>query len=397
MPQNSSSYTGTKRADSIVMSMIRTVMERTREMKEAGLPVIPFVAGEPNFDTPTDIKEAVIEAIRENWSHYASNCGVLALRQGIAARLLRETGVSYDPVKEILVTSSGAEAINNALTALLDPGDEVIIPSPAFVNYANVARIIGAKPVEVPLHRENGMQIDIDDLRAAVTPKTRVIALNNPCNPTGVLYSHETLKAVCELACERNLIVFSDEIYNNLVYDGQKFESAASFPGMKERTVVMNGFSKTFAMTGWRLGYLCAPAAILADILKVHQYSTTSSPTFIQVGVAKAMNTEGTEREIQAMLRAFAERRELVTQGFDRAGISYIPPRGAFYCFADVSSTGLSGEEFCRRLLEEKYVAAVPGIGFGKECGDFVRFSYATDSESIKEGMKRIGEFTRSL
>lgn len=381
----------------IKISMIRTIMDRSKEMAQSGLPVVPLVAGEPNFDTPQAIKEAVIEAIRENESHYASNRGYPPLRREISRWTQKTVGLSYDPESEILVTSGGAEAINNALTAYLEPGDEIIVFTPAFVNYANVAVLSGATVVPVPLRVEDGMQINVDRVREVLTPRTKMIVVNNPCNPTGAVYSHETLQALCGLICERDLLAFSDEIYSTLVYDG-RFESLASFPGMRGRTIVMNGFSKAFAMTGWRLGWLCAEKQRISDILKVHQYSTTCSPTFIQVGLARSMNADETGRETAQMARAFAARRQRVMEGLDTVeAIRYIPPSGAFYCFADVSGTGLSGEDFARRLLEEQYVATVPGVGFSEECGGFVRISYAASGEAVAEGMRRIAEFVRSL
>lgn len=398
MTKGENLFSGADRLKTMGTSMIRTVMDKTKAMQDAGLPVVPFVAGEPNFNTPQEIKEAAVQAIRDNFTHYTSNRGLPALRGEISGRLLRETGLRYDPEDEILVTSGGAEAINNALIAVLNPGDEVIIFSPAFVNYENVARICGADVVSIPLKKENGFQIDVEEVRARLTGRTRLIVVNNPCNPTGVLYTEETLAQLSELICENNLLAFTDEIYSSLIYDGLRFRSLASFPGMRERTIVMNGFSKAYAMTGWRIGYLCADRRMMPNLVKVHQYSTTCTPTFSQVGLAKAMNSEGTGRELAHMLEQFSARRRLVVEGLNRIPrLDYVLPGGAFYFFVDVSRTGLTGEEFARRLLEEKYVSTVPGVGLGKECVDFIRLSYATSSENIVEGMKRLREFVESL
>ncbi len=398
MKQEANIFQGADSLQNISISMIRTIMDKSKAMADAGIPVVPFVAGEPDFSTPQSIKDAVIRSIQNNDTHYTSNRGFLPLRKAIAQRMQEETGLCYDPETEVVVTSGGAEAINNALISILNPGDEIIVFSPAFVNYENVAKIVGAKVILIPLNKENGFQIDVEAVRAAITPKTKLIVVNNPCNPTGILYTEETLAKLSELICEYNLIAFSDEIYSTLVYDGCAFRSLASFPGMRERTLVMNGFSKTFAMTGWRLGYLCADRRMIGSVMKVHQYSTTCSPTFIQVGLAEVMNSEVTRREVNKMVQAFSRRRDLILKGLDQIPkLSYVTPRGAFYVFLDVSATGLTGAEFAARLLEEKYVATVPGIGFATHCTDFVRISYAASDEAIAEGVRRLGDFTASL
>lgn len=388
-------FTGAHRLEDMSISLIRVVMDKAKAMADAGVPVVPFVAGEPNFNTPEPIKEAAIQAIRENHTHYTSNRGLPALRACIARQMQADTGLCYDPETEIVVTSGGAEAINNALIAMLDPGDEVIVFSPAFINYENVSRICGASVIHIPLKKEHGFQIDVDEVRAKLTPKTKMVVMNNPCNPTGVLYTRETLEQLSKLIVENDLLAFSDEIYSRLTYDGQPFYSLASFPGMRERTIIMNGFSKTYAMTGWRIGYLCADKRMVPHIMKVHQYSTTCSPTFIQVGLAKAMEAPETKRAVDDNIAAFTQRRRLILDGLRAIPqLDFVKPCGAFYVFVDVSGTGLSGEEFSNRLLEKTYVATVPGIGLGEECVDFVRFSYATSDENITEGIKRLRTFT---
>lgn len=390
-------FAGAARLKGMPASLIRRVLDRAAELEAQGRPVVKLIAGEPDFNTPQAIKDAAAAAIRDNFTHYTSNRGYPPLRGAIAERMLEETGLSYDPDSEILVTTSGAEAINNSLLANLDPGDEVLILSPSFINYENVARIAGATPVFLPLRADDGFQIDVDALRERLTPRTRMVVLNNPCNPTGAHYSPETLEKLSRLICERNLLAFSDEIYSSLTYGG-RFRSLASFPGMRERTIVMNGFSKVFAMTGWRLGYVCADARMISNILQIHQYSTTCSPTFIQVALAKTMNTEPVRLEAGRMAREFSKRREAVTGGLARIpGLRFTKPGGAFYVFADVSATGLPGEAFCARLLEESGVAVVPGVGFGREYGDFIRISYAAGDETIAEGLARTAEFVASL
>lgn len=384
-------FSPAKRLESMYFSPIRQVMERVSEIVAAGHPVLSFSAGEPDFNTPQAIKDAVARALAENKTHYAPNRGTLSLRKAVAQQLERTIGVSYDPVNEIIITASGAECINNALLAVLDPGDEVIVLSPAFMNYENLTAMCGASMVDVPLKPENGFQIDPAELEAKITPRTRLLVINNPCNPTGVVYSPNVLKQVAEIAVRHDLLVFSDEIYNQIVYGGAACRSIASLPGMRERTIVMNGFSKAYAMTGWRLGYLAADARLITNILKVHQYTTTCVNTFVQEGVAETMNAPETLRDVAAMVEEFSRRREILMEGLDRIGqFSYPKPEGAFYAFIDVSKTGMDGDTFAERLLLEQYVACIPGSKLSAACKNYVRFSYATSAENIKEGLRRI-------
>ena len=389
---------GAERLKEVSFSPIRVIMEKARAMTAEGCPVISFSAGEPNFNTPEKIKQATIRALENNLTHYSSNRGVLELRKEIAIKALAETGNSYDPETEILVTNSGAEAINHAIVANVNPGDEVIVFTPAFINYESLVKMCGAALIYIPLKPENGFQFDIDEVKAKITDHTKMIIMNNPCNPTGVVYSYEVLEELAKLAVEHNFLVFADEIYNRLTYDGQKFYSIASFPGMKEHSIIMNGFSKTYAMTGWRVGYLLVDARMMGHIVKVHQYSTTSGNTFIQTALAETMNDPETLAEVDGMVKAFERRKHLfltLLDGIDK--LTYIEPMGAFYIMINVSGTGLDGATFADRLLKEKYVATVPAVGLGKECGDFIRVSFATSDENIKEGLKRIKEFVDSL
>lgn len=381
------------RLEKMYFSPIRAVMEKVTAIKEEGHPVVGFTAGEPDFDTPKAIKDATTRALENNQTHYAPNRGVLSCRKSIVSMIERITGVSYDPNTEIIVTASGAEAINNAFLAVVDPGDEVIVFSPSFMNYENLISMCGGIMVDIPLKSENGFQIDADELEKNLTPKTRMVVINNPCNPTGAVYRPETLERIAKLAVENDLLVFSDEIYNQILY-GAECRSIASFPGMKERTIMMNGFSKAYAMTGWRVGILAADARILSNILKVHQYTTTCVNTFVQVGLAEAMNAPETLRDIDTMVNRFDERRKILMAGLDQIGkLKYSEPTGAFYIFVDVSATGMDGDEFADRILKEKYVACIPGSKLGKECKNFIRMSYATSEENIREGLKRIDEF----
>ena len=384
-------YTPAKRLENMYFSPIRQVMERVAEIVAAGHPVLSFSAGEPDFNTPQPIKDAVIKALEQNKTHYAPNRGTISLRTAISRQMERTIGVSYDPRSEIIVTAGGAESINNAFLAVLDPGDEVVVFTPAFMNYENLISMCGAKMIDVPLKAENGFRIDPEELERHLTPQTKMLVINNPCNPTGVVYSHEELKKVAEIAVRHDLLVFSDEIYNQIVYDGLTCRSLASFPGMRERTIVMNGFSKAYAMTGWRLGWLAADARLIPAILKVHQYTTTCVNTFVQEGVAEAMNAPETLRDISLMTEEFARRREILTAGLDKIGnFTYARPEGAFYMFIDVSKTGMDGDRFAERLLTEQYVACIPGSRLNAACANYVRVSYATNTENIAEGLRRI-------
>lgn len=385
---------GADRLENMYFSPVRQVLEKAAEISQQGHAVIPFSAGEPDFDTPSQIKEDTIAAIEGNLTHYAPNRGVLALRAEISKSLESHCGVYYDPKDEIILTAGGAEAVNNAFLAFINPGDEVIVFTPAFMNYENMIAMTGGVMVAIPLEKKDEFQINIEKVKANITPKTKMIVVNNPCNPTGVVYKKEILQQLSEVAIEHNLLVFSDEIYNEICYDGEECCSIASFKGMKERTITMNGFSKSYAMTGWRLGILASHVDIITKLLKIHQYTTTCTPTFIQHGLVTAMNSSRTVQEKKEMLQAFTRRRTLLLEGLDEIGsLSYIKPMGAFYVFVDVSKTGMTGEEYASRLLEEKYVATVPGIKLGKECGDFIRISFATSDENIKEGLKRMKEF----
>lgn len=391
-------YAGAKRLAQVPASPIRVILEKAAAMRSQGIPVISFSAGEPDFNTPADIKKAVIKAIEDDYSHYTSNRGYPMLRKELSKYTLEYTGVDYDPETEILITSGGAEGLNNAIVAFVDAGDDVIVFTPSFVNYKSLTHMCGANFVEVPLDKDNDFRVNIDALKKAITPNTKMLVLNNPNNPSGTVYTKEDLQEICSLAIQYNFLILSDEMYSRLVYDGEEFHSVASFPGMKERTIIVSGFSKTFAMTGWRLGYITAEARLADRILRVHQYSTTCSPTFIQVGLAEAMNSEGTRREVETMLKAFARRRDLIVKGLSEIpGLTYAMPYGAFYILVNVSALGLDGAEFAEQLLLNKYVATVPGIGFSSACKDYIRISYATSEQDIQEGLRRIAEFVKEL
>lgn len=389
---------GAKRLEQVEPSLIRTILDRAAVLRGEGKSVIPFSAGEPDFNTPSDIKEAAIRAITNNQTKYSSNRGYPPLRKVLSGYIQSETGVDYDPETEILVTSSAAEALNNSIMAFVDEGDEVIVLTPAFVSYKSLIHMCRAKFVDIPLDASKGFQVDIDAVTAAITDRTKMLVLNSPSNPTGAVFSYESLAALCRLAVEHNFLILSDEIYSRLVYDGAQFHSIASFPGMKERSIIVSGFSKTFAMTGWRLGYIATGSKLLGHILRVHQYSTTCSPTFIQVAVAETMDSPQTKKQVAEMLEAFAGRRKLIMSLLDGIpALSYSKPFGAFYIMVDISKLGMTSMEFSMKLLEEKYVATVPAVGLDEHTGKYVRFSYATSEENIVEGLARVKQMVEEL
>ena len=392
MGVNRDIFEGADRIKDCYFSPVRVVSERVFELQQQGHVFVNFGEGEPDFDTPKGIVDATINALQNKYTHYANNRGLIELRQEISKMSQEVNGVYYDPEEEIIVTSAGAETINDAIMAFLNPGEEAIIFTPAFFNYENLILMAGAKVVDIPLKGENGFQIDPDELRRKITDKTKMIIINNPCNPTGVVFSDEVLTEVAKIAVENNLIVFSDEIYSKIIYGDDKFRSMASFPGMRERTIIGNGFSKLYSMTGWRVGYLLFDKRMMSSLLKVHHYCVTCTPTFIQKGLADAMNLPEVKADGQKMVDTYARRRDLVCKYLDMVPeFKYAQPRGAFYVFVDVSETGIDGDEFAERLREERFVATIPGSGLGGEnFKNYIRISFVTDEENVQKGMKEI-------
>lgn len=387
-------YEEPERLKSVEMSAIRAIMDKAQALRESGKKVISLSAGEPNFNTPDKIKLETIKAIEENYTHYGSNRGYPKLRRIISEQYKKDYNVDYDWEKEIVFTTGGAEALNNVILGTVNPGEEIIILSPAFVSYKNLVKMAGGVCVELPLREENDFHIDIEEVENAITSKTKMIIINNPNNPTGAVYSYGELKGLCELAIRHNLLILSDEMYSKLVYEGE-FYTVASFSEMKSHAIIVNGFSKTYAMTGWRLGYIMADKPVIDNIMKVHQYSSTCSPTFIQVGMANAMELQDTQKEVEAMVDTFLGRRNLVLELLDNLeGITYTRSEGAFYCFINVSGAGFTGEEFAAELLDKKLVAVVPAVSLGKgsACKDYIRISFAASEDDIREGIGRIKE-----
>lgn len=385
-----------KRIDQVQMSSIRVVMEKVEKLKSQGKSVVSLCAGEPDFNTPKGIKKATIEALNNNQTHYSSNRGYLGLRQKVAQLLKEQTTVDYDSDQEIIMTCGCSEAINNACLAFIEPGDEVIIFTPAFVSYQNTVLLCEGIPVEIPLKASNEFQIDIEKLKSKITNKTKMMIINNPSNPTGAVYQKETLEKVCQLARENNILILADEIYNQLDYEKQ-YVSIASFENMKDYTIIVNGFSKAYAMTGWRMGYIAASKKHIDHILKVHQYTTTSQMTFAQIGMAKAIDQEDVKKEVQHMIQTFHERRTFIMEQLDQCeNLSYTKPHGAFYIMVDVSKTGFNGQEFADKLLDYG-VAVVPASGFGKGLNNFIRISFASSKENIEEAFSRIKNLLSEL
>ena len=357
----------------------------------AGIPgVISLGVGEPDFVTPDAFRDAAIRSITEGKTQYTSNYGLLALREAIATHTEEQRGVSYDPRSEILVSVGVSEAVDLALRATLNEGDEVIVADPSYVAYVPGIVLAGGVPVAVPTDEANGFRLLPGDVRKAITPRTRAILLGFPNNPTGAVLEPEDVRGIAGLAKEHDLLVYSDEIYDRLVY-GTEHHSILDEPGMKERTIYLAGFSKAYAMTGWRVGYACAPAEIIEQMMKIHQYTVMCVPTAAQYAALEAMRNG--EAEVQRMVAEYDKRRRRMYERFNAMGLHCFEPRGAFYCFPNVSSTGLSDDEFCERLLKEEQVVLVPGNAFGERGVGHVRACYAASMEKIDTACDRIERF----
>ena len=352
--------------------------------------VVSLGVGEPDFDTPWHISRAAVTCLEDGGTHYTSNLGTPALRQAVADYLKRRFGAEFDPRGEILVTVGVSEAIDLAIRALCSPGDEVLYHEPCFVSYAPTIRLAHAVPVCVETRVEDEFRLTVDALERRVTPKTKAILLNFPCNPTGATLSSADMRAILEFAERHDLVVLADEVYSELNYeDDEPFPSFSSFPGFRDRVVLLNGFSKSWAMTGYRLGYACGPADVIDAMMKIHQYGIMSAPTLSQAAGVEAMNHG--DKDVARMRREYRRRRDYLVPALNSIGLRTIMPRGAFYVFSDVSATGLPDDEFALRLLKEHHVACVPGSAFGASGAGFVRMSYATSMEKIRVAVERIG------
>ncbi|MDO4453572.1 MAG: aminotransferase class I/II-fold pyridoxal phosphate-dependent enzyme [Eubacteriales bacterium] len=374
----------------IAPSGIRKFFDIVSEMDD----VVSLGVGEPDFDTPWHIRDEGIYSLEKGRTFYTSNAGLKELREEISLYLKRRCNISYDAAKEVLITVGGSEAIDLAMRAMLDPGDEVLIPQPCFVSYLPCAILAGGVPVTISLKEENQFRLTKQELLDAITDKTKILVLPFPNNPTGAIMTRKDLEEIAEVVIEKDIFVLSDEIYSELTYDNEHV-SIASLPGMKERTITMNGFSKAYAMTGWRLGYACGPQEIIAQMTKIHQFAIMCAPTNSQYAAVEALR-HGDE-DVKTMREAYNCRRRYLMHAFEEMGLKCFEPFGAFYVFPCIKEFGMTSEEFATRLLEEERVAVVPGSAFG-ECGEgFLRISYAYSLEDLKVALGRLGKFIRRL
>ena len=371
-------------------SMIREMFA----MQDGMTDVISFALGEPDFTAPQHVIDATVASLQRGETHYTPNAGIPALRQAVSD-LYKRRGLDYTS-KEVLIGAGAISLLNLACTAMLDIGDEVLVPDPGWANYVGLMMQVGAVPVPVRMKEENGFMYDVADLKAALTPKTKMILLNSPSNPTGGVASEKNLRQVAEFAKENDLYILADEIYRELLWDDEPYASIAGFPGMKERTVVVDGFSKTYAMTGMRLAWAVAPEEVIVVMTKLLENVLSSVNEGVQWGGVAALN--GSQECVEEMKRQYRRRREIIVNGLnDMKGVSCLMPKGAFYAFPNISKLGLSSREFAMRLLKEKHVVVVPGTGFGEGGEGFVRLAYATSEENIREGLRRMKEFVESL
>jgi aminotransferase len=369
-------------------SGIRKFFDIVATMKD----VISLGIGEPDFVTPDSIVQAGVRSLQAGATHYTSNAGLIELRQALSDHLKHSYGVEYDPDSEIVITVGVSEALYLALNALLNPGEEVIIPAPCFVAYQAEAILAGGVPVEVPTFVEDSFQARPETIEAAITPRTKALLIGYPNNPTGAVMSREMLEGVGRVAEQHDLVVISDELYDQLVY-GAPHVCFSSLPGMRPRTVLLGGFSKNYAMTGWRIGYAAAPADILKGLLRIHQYTIMSAPTIAQAAAIEALRNG--HEHVARMRLEYDRRRRLIVEGLNRLGLPTFEPYGAFYAFPNIAVTGMDDETFSHKLLEEQRVAVVPGSAFGEGGSGYVRCSYATSYENIEEALRRMERFMR--
>lgn len=370
-------------------SGIRRFFDIAAEMDD----VISLGVGEPDFVTPWSIRESCVYGLEQGYTSYTANRGLLELREEICALQKRNFNIDYDPKTNVLVTVGVSEALDIAMRAILTPGDEILIPEPCYVSYKACASLAGAVPVAVPAKIENNFSITPADLEAHVTNKTKALLIGYPNNPTGAILTKEQLMDIANFAQEHDLIVISDEIYGDLTYGGERHVCFAGLPGMKDRTILLNGFSKAYAMTGWRIGYAMSNPAIISAMTKIHQYTMLCAPITAQIAAVEALRHG--EKYMKKMVSEYDKRRRLIYDGLTNAGLKCFEPKGAFYIFPDITSTGLTSEEFAEQLLMKEHVALVPGTAFG-QCGEgYVRCSYATSVTKISEAIARIEHFVQ--
>ena len=368
-------------------SGIRKFFDIANTMKD----VISLGVGEPDFPTPWEIRKAGILSLEAGKTRYTANRGLEQLRGEIAAWMARKYGLEYDPATEILVTVGGSEAIDGTIRAVVSPGDEVIIPQPSYVCYEPLVRMTGGIPVILETTAEHDFKVTPEMLRGALSDRTKLLILPYPCNPTGGIMERADLEKLADVLKETNVLVLSDEIYSELTFGGKRHVSAASIPGMRERTVVVNGFSKTFSMTGWRMGFACGPGELMKQITKIHQFAIMCAPTTAQYAAIEALRHG--DDAVEAMREEYDMRRRLIVAGFNRLGLTCREPKGAFYAFPCIRSTGMTSDGFCEKLLYAERVAVVPGTAFGQGGEGFIRASYCYSTDHIKEALRRIEKF----
>ena len=376
--------------DILPKSGIRKFFDIVSTMKD----VISLSVGEPDFVTPWTIRESALFSLEKGRTSYTSNLGTLSLRKAVCDYLARDYAVEYDPKSECLITVGVSEALDLVIRAITAPGDEIIFHEPCYVSYVPEIRMAHGVPVSVNTYEKNAFALDPDDLEKAITPRTKAILLNFPCNPTGAVLTYEQTRRIAEIACKYDLLVIADDIYSELTY-GERTPCIATFPGMRERTVLLHGFSKAFAMTGFRIGYACGPQKVIDAMMKIHQYTMLCASVTAQDAAEEALKNGC--NAMAAMRQEYLERRNVIVKGFNEIGLPCLTPNGAFYVFPNITSTGLTSMEFATRLIQEKKVAVVPGTAFGA-CGEgYIRACYATSMEGIREATSRIKDFVREL
>ncbi len=385
--------------------MRNPISKKTAELKPSGIrkffdiasereDVISLGVGEPDFDTPWHIRDEGIWSLEKGRTFYTSNSGLMELREEITSYIKRRIGVEYDPKKEVIITVGGSEAIDIGLRAMIDPGDEVIIPQPSYVSYEPCAILADAKPVIIELKNENEFRMTEEELLSAITDKTKILVLPFPNNPTGAIMEEKDLRGIARICVEKDIFVLSDEIYSDLTY-GRRHVSIAAFPGMKERTILINGFSKAYAMTGWRLGYACGPKEIIGQMTKIHQYAIMCAPTTSQYAAIEALRNG--DEDVERMRESYDQRRRFLIDAFQKMNLSCFKPYGAFYVFPCIKEFGMTSEEFAYALLDDQNLAVVPGSAFGDSGEGFIRISYAYSLEKLKTATSRLGEFVQKL
>lgn len=384
-----------KRMDNLPFSGIRVVMEKATRMQNEGRKIIHLEIGRPDFDTPQVIKDACYKSIESGNVFYTSNYGTMELRTAIAEKLKKENGMDYDPT-EVLVTIGVGEATYDAFGAFLEEGDEVLVPDPVWLNYIHVPNFFGAKPVAYHLKEENDFQLDMEEVKSLITDKTKMIVLITPNNPTGGVLSRQTLEELSKVVIEKNLTVLSDEIYEKLVFDNEEHVSIASLPGMRDRTITLNGFSKAYSMTGWRLGYMAAPKEVIQATVRMHQYINTCASSFVQEAAITALTKA--EPDVQDMVKEYQRRRDYVVDAINNIeGLSCRKPKGAFYIFVNIKKLGMTSMDAAEYLLEKAGVAMVPGSAFGTSGEGYIRLSYANSYDNLVEACEKIKEAVEEL